>query len=501
MKRRNSVTLTRLLFLTAVLLTLLAGCGKHREKEDTESTAEHMTELTESAETKEETASETTESATEAEKDTDASEEITSEETAEETTEHETEPESEPVIPELYSNEGLVKSVYSGKFTDPYVEAVNEKTYGTAEANVFPVLSEESFSTETVREMILSYTLPEKAYYGDSVRTDALCQELLSYRNLEALPTETADDEPAMITPRYGILVRNSDMRGFPTMLRATDNNAPKDFDFFQETELLYASGVLVLHQTADGLWSFVRGENYFGWIRTEDIAYLSWEVYVQYLSPEHFIISNGLDTANKERFGRLGVILPIRVEGDHIVTVCPGRDENGYFYEDVIPYMPSEAYHEGYYPYDESTGRVLTEQITALKDAGMLYGWGDTEQNYDCSSTLGLLYRLFGFQMPRNTSAMKCFGGSVRDISMMTDEEKCAILNGCMGAILIMPGHAMMLTAENTVCHNNSLLYTDPSGTGIQENYRLVESPLNGIFGKDGTSFLTKLTYVISWQ
>ena len=422
----------------------------------------------------------------------------TEEESPFETTETENETiETTAEIPRDYTG----MDVFFGHYMEQGIADVNRQTLSNEGSGLFDVLSDDiSFTNGKVLSMIESYLLPEKAFYGEEEATQEVREAISDYRNLDVLRSKKLSD-PAEIS--FGILSDNADVRSFPTALRATDTGALEEFDYFQESVLSFASGVIVLHRTADGVYSFVQGTNYFGWILSENIALCGREEFVSYLTEEYFLVNITPDYPVDNVHIRLGTVIPYTGHSnDEYMLLWPFRNAEGLLKLEEIPIQDDGSFSDGFLKQDKDTLLSVARGLL-----GTPYGWGDSDGYYDCSSTVGLLYQCFGLYMPRNTSLMRTFGGTVLDVSLLSDDEKLRLLSGKEGAIILMPGHAMLYEGEqtgddgvvfHTVIHNTSAFYEDASLSEISPYYRVTKSVLEKMYKANGERFLSRITLII---
>ena len=75
------------------------------------------------------------------------------------------------------------------------------------------------------------------------------------------------------------------------------------------------------------------------------------------------------------------------------------------------------------HFGYLDMTQENILDQ--AKKLVGMAYGWGDSNGDMDCSSTMNAIYRCFGIILPRNTGSMAQTGTQIVSLEGMTQEEK----------------------------------------------------------------------------
>jgi len=79
---------------------------------------------------------------------------------------------------------------------------------------------------------------------------------------------------PATQQTRFGMIVRRSDLRTFPTRLRLfNEPDDGTDIDRFQENALFPGTPVAIVHESRDGDWWFVVSPLYAAWIAKGDVA------------------------------------------------------------------------------------------------------------------------------------------------------------------------------------------------------------------------------------
>ena len=379
------------------------------------------------------------------------------------------------------------------------IAAVNEKTLSIPESGLYDLTAKPKFTASRVREMIRSYEFPEAAYFDGDPADEKRKADIEANRNLWALSDES-------FGLKYAILTDNAAVRAFPTSVKASDGTEENSFDLLQESMFAVGEGVEVLHTSLDGEWVFVQGSNYFGWIESGKAAFTDAETFRGYLSEENFLVVLKPYFEASGRVFRLGTVIPYRVKAqDAYVVLLPKRDTSGSLELVSEIWQDSETLSDGFLPYSPE---ALADRSGEL--VGTPYGWGDTEADYDCSSTMGLLYRCYGFYLPRNTSALPYFAGGKDysiDVKDLPDEEKLALIAEHPGALLVMPGHVMLFTGirqaadgepEYTVVHNTIGYYTAPGGKSLRSLYRTVKTGLREMYRKNGDSYLKSIHTIV---
>ncbi len=321
--------------------------------------------------------------------------------------------------------------------TREQIEEKNKISFSIPGNGMVDLKTFQPVSAEEIRSMVEVYTIPDYAYYDGHLRTKEDDRELLESRNLEAIT------EPVCL--RYGIITKNAAVRSFPTQKTLTKEGLADDLDYMQESMFCVGEGVVVCHQTSDGAYSFVQGYQYNGWIQTECIGFCDKEEMVEFIEAESFVVVTDAMLNMKNQKLRMGTRLPLvqQTENGYLVKF-PARDELGnliYGQEEI----PNQSGSLGYLNYTEE---LLLDQ--AYKMVGQPYGWGDTNENMDCSSTMNAIFKVFGILMPRNTSKLTLFSADVTDLSVMSiQEKKDTIYNAGIGSMILIPGHVVMYLGD----------------------------------------------------
>lgn len=380
--------------------------------------------------------------------------------------------------------------------TKEEINSFNEKTINTKNTNTVNLLNYPNTITKNeLIEKINKYQIPQYNYLDNKIITSEDKNFLLEKRNINAI-----DD---VVIVRYGIITNNTSMRSFPTDKRIT-STLDGDFDYFQETGLKIGDGVIILHQTEDKMWSFVRCENYEGWIKTKDIGFCSKEVFQDFLNTENFIVvlanklclfNSSYTKENADITLYMGTKIPIlknppmtidrRSTIGCYVALIPRTNTDGNLNLISVPIPMTEDVHNGYLDY---TITNLFNQ--AIKLLGTPYGWGDMDFNRDCSSTVSAIYKCFGFVMPRNTSNQDDLPG-----------KSLSITNALPGSLIFTPGHVLLylgkVDGHHYVLHNFSKYRTSPTS----ETYQAMCCHITtlDLYRANGATYLYSISKIIA--
>lgn len=368
-------------------------------------------------------------------------------------------------------------------------QTINEKTMKNPDSGVVDVTAITSVSSDEVRSWIADYSYGEWPYLDGSELTQADQDEILARRNLDGIADE--------INLSYGVITQNAAIRSFPTWKKAAKSLEANAFDYFQESMLLVGEPVAIVHQTQDGNWSFVQSNNYRGWVETDHIGICSLDELKDWQGSNRAVVTDAKLTLSDTTL-RMGTSLAAREDADgSIIVSLPQRDENG-----KLALQEVTTTQDGiHFDYLELTQENVLEQ--AKKLVGTAYGWGDSNGDMDCSSTMNSIYRCFGIILPRNTSALAQTGTDVVSLENMTQEEKLDKIHEMKpGTLLVMKGHVVMYIGqqdgEDRILHNFTTCLAE-DGVSTKEVYQCQITPLN-LVTANGTEYLDSYITAVSF-
>jgi len=269
---------------------------------------------------------------------------------------------------------------------------------------------------------------------------------------------------PDPVNVRFGLVMRRSDMRTWPTKDVVFKTQETFDLDRFQENGLFPADVVAVLHESTDGQWYFVRSYNYAAWVLKERIVIGDRQRILEYRDADNFlIVAGGKVTTNfnpkvaaiSELQLDMGVRLPLldadtierSIDGQNpkssYPVLLPAQGEHGELEFRTALIARNQDVRVGYMPY---TRRNILHQ--AFKFLGERYGWGHSYNARDCSGLVMEVYKTFGILLPRNSAqqSKSPIGDNTYFGASDSADEKLKILASCdVGDLLYCPGHVML--------------------------------------------------------
>ena len=284
---------------------------------------------------------------------------------------------------------------------------------------------------------------------------------------------------------KYGVAVKRTTIRVFPTDLAILDDPGDNDFDNLYNSGLRVNEPFVIKSVSADGKYYYGCCDCCSGWVKAEDIAVCSdrsqwldaWdhsnsEILVVYGSKVMTEDSNTApETAN--RLLTMGTVLELAEDNDALELISnrsayynyavflPIRGADGSYGKKKALISRSEKVHEGYLELTEEN--IISVSFEMLGDA---YGWGGMLNSEDCSGFVRGVYKCFGLNLARNTSWQSASPVKKYSLTGYSDEQKKEIIKNLpLGSTLFFPGHEM--TYIGTV---NDRIYVISSTSSIMD-------------------------------
>lgn len=315
---------------------------------------------------------------------------------------------------------------------------------------------------------------------------------------------------------RFGITVKRTEMRVFPTYDRVFSE--PKDFedDMFIETALYPVEPLAILHESSDGKWLFAQSYNYRAWLPADAVAFTDRRALFDYIDTGDFLVVTGkgvltgynpvrpeISELQLDMGARVPLAardeVPMNVDGQHpagnYVVKLPARGNDGQLEFRYGLIAKSEDVRVGYLPL---TRRNIITQ--AFKFLGQRYGWGGMFNTRDCSAFIMDNYRSMGVMLPRNAGEQgKQAPGIVHTLTPeMTLEERKAVFDRLpAGTPIYMNGHAMLYLGR---CNDDYYIIHDFAGFRVPDTDGKLKTstarcvfvtPLLATFLSDGRKYL----------
>ena len=342
----------------------------------------------------------------------------------------------------------------------------------------------EAISAEHLRSSISAEKrLLKDNYIDGNLPTDEFLETLIEECNLNDIPAETK--------VRYAFAAQNLNLRTLPTEKQSHRIKKDKFFDRYTMSLIKLWEPLLVLHSSKSGAWCYVMSKNCAGWVKTDGLAFCDKHTLKKYHEMPYLTVTGAkiyprLGLTGKRLELQLGTRLPIAEKPSSVcgighwssyTVLLPARSKHGKFCEKKLLIPFSADVCKGNLAYTQEN--LLR---TAFKLLGEQYGWGGNFMQWDCSALIHDVYSVFGFELPRNSSAqarIPCFHA---DCKAMSDDEKEKLLATLYsGALLQMPGHIMLylgtVRGKPYILHATAALYPIDEMSEIRTNCTVVTS------------------------
>jgi len=303
----------------------------------------------------------------------------------------------------------------------------------------------------------------------------------------------------------FGLIVRRTDIRVFPTHEVSMSDPGNHEFDRFQHSALAPGSLVGIYHFSKDRLWSYVQTSFIRGWVRSSDLA-LSKErrEAIEYEEEKRLTVTGSFaDVFSTPSFdqvvfrAQMGTTFPVLNLHPPYAIRTPLRNADGQvaFRQGYV--QEEEDVHLGYLPF---TQEKIARQ--AFKMLHQPYGWGEMFGGRDCSRFIMDLFGSFGLLMPRNSKFQAAVGTDLGPLEGKTLKEKQNVLDRAvpLTTTLRLPNHIMLYLGKDRgkyyAIHNIwGVGIGSPSGPVIKKIGKAVVSDLDlGSSGQNG-SLLNRIT------
>ena len=313
----------------------------------------------------------------------------------------------------------------------------------------------------------------------------------------------------------FGLIVKRTDIRVFPTDERSMSTPHHDEFDRFQHSSISPGSPIGIYHFSKDKGWANVQTHFIRGWVRMHDLAIAEekGEVVDEGEAKDRLVVTGNFVNVFEDPtlrqplfFAQMGDSFPLlSIPGEVKITNAfytihiPSKEYNGQLTFRKGYIRADEDVHRGFLPYTQEN---IARQ--AFKMLNHPYGWGDMFGGRDCSRFIMDLFRTFGILMPRNSKEQATIGMDLGLAGGKSIKEKRKILDQAipLATTLRLPGHIMFYLGKDKgryyVIHSIwGIQRSGRSGPTLEKIGRVAVSDLD--LGKEGLhgSLLDRVTDV----
>lgn len=327
-------------------------------------------------------------------------------------------------------------------------------------------------SESELRKLVNSASgVPKSVRYDESGKkyTKAVYDKITKNLNLESIKDQNKI--------RYGLTIRRTEMRTFPTKKGSLSAPNDVDFDLFVETAIYPIEPMAIYLESLDGEWYFAQMYNYIGWVPKDHIAMGNKDIIFDYVNQKDFIVVIGdqieVAVGEEKVLYDMGVKIPIDKDAtDHgYLAKIPLRDNKGVlnFVTKAIP--KKDKVHLGFLPYNRKN--II---LQSFEFHGEPYGWGGMYNARDCSAFIMDIYRSVGIRLPRNASQQ---GLGSYGVFLPSNQLKPV-------TPIYMKGHVMLYLGEHKgehyIIHDFAGFYSYGADSSLKYNkvMRVLVTPLS---------------------
>ena len=310
--------------------------------------------------------------------------------------------------------------------------------------------------------------------------------------NLDLGNIQDADDR------LFGMIVKRSALRRFPTDQRAFDSKGGIDIDRLQESAVFPGTPVAVLHESKDRQWLFIQSENYAAWVKADAVGLAARQVVMAHAQkqPRRYVTGSQIRTVFQpdstqvsEQVLDMGSSLPLRTDwplskpvngqgslGAWIVDF-PLRLDNGLLH--FKPVLLARSTDTADTPLAATRGNLIRQ---SFKFIGERYGWGHDYNGRDCSGFVSEIYRSLGVILPRNTGEQQRTQNyrRIAFTPQMTPAQRLDQIRALrIGDLVFIPGHVMLVVGHDS---RGPWVIHDSQNSGVVVQGRFQRLPTNGV-------------------
>ena len=261
----------------------------------------------------------------------------------------------------------------------------------------------------------------------------------------------------------FGLTVKRTDIRVFPTDELCQDSPRHEEFDLFQHSSISPGSPIGIYYFSEDREWAYVQTPFIRGWIHTRDLAIAKkkGEVADYEGAQDRLVVTGSFINVFGDPHLRQSLFLAQMGDSFPVLSSPDGIKMANACYVIHVPYKEDNeplTFRKGYIRADGEVHRGFlpyTQENVANQAFKMLnhpYSWGDRLGGRDCSRFILDLFRTFGIRMPRNSREQARVGMDLPVPEGKTEKEKQKFLDQAIpfATTLRLPGHIMLYLGKD---------------------------------------------------
>ncbi len=258
---------------------------------------------------------------------------------------------------------------------------------------------------------------------------------------------------------KKAIVLKNADLRVFPSSSKIFYN--PKKtaegfpFDYNQNSGIKINTPIIVSHYSKDKAWVFVESSFATGWLRVQDMAFISNKnINILINLPLYIAVKDNFPIYYKNDFIEYIKLSTVFSKNNNLYYLAK-KDKNNMAILLGIDIKNTNLEKKPLSFNKKNIIKVINELIEEP------YGWGELLKHRDCSALTRDYASIFGIYLPRNSRAQAKAGKSYNIKNLNNKDKKEFIIKNAKPflSLLYLRGHIMLYIGkeegEPLVFHN----------------------------------------------
>ena len=319
----------------------------------------------------------------------------------------------------------------------------------------------------------------------------------------------------------YGIAIKRTQLRTFPSHIAIWDNPADSDFDYQYLVSIRVNEPVVITSKSKDGKYYLAKSICCSGWIPADSVAICkdkdewisAWDIKnddaLVVWGDKVFTENSVVGATTSDLMLTMGTVLELakdvnpnelidnRSAYNNFVVWVPVRNDDGTYSKKLTLISEHKKVYAGFLPLTKAN--ISKVVFSAL---GNTYGWGGSLNSDDCSGYMRNVYKCFGMELARNTTWQSSMPMAKVDMQYMPKEERIKFLDALpFGTILYFSGHEMMyLGSQNGKYYVISAVGTimQPENPSVRQRIRSIIVNTLDVKRANGNTWFDELTVAL---
>jgi len=220
-------------------------------------------------------------------------------------------------------------------------------------------------------------------------------------------------------------------------------------FDYNQNSSVHINTPLALSHYSLDKKWVYAQTSFASGWIKVEDIAFVSSDFQTQFRNNDYSItVKDNLNLSDDDGFislVKMGSIFPIDPETKKYLLAK--KDKKGYAYLSKVTVNDIDIIAHKPIKFNQYNIAYISKQLV-----GEPYGWGGGYQTRDCSALTKDFFAPFGIYLARNSRQQANNGNefiSLKGLNAKRKQQTILADAKPFRSLLFVPGHITLYLGE----------------------------------------------------